>query len=228
KSKQSKKKKTDVPPKSIFDEYNNTEPFHDDDKDDSSVITGDDTHTALTLDTKPHMPKRNWCVEYFRVVSTITGISSLGLLATQMIPLFFAPLKSQGYFDLALKFYVSLFCILFLLVESNAPIPFLRNSPILQTFISRGFLYSFLGLICLEEAYSERVKTMVSAHADQFHVAWASLFMQISAWFIFGCGIWYMLMGFCCLKRLRDRVKKKDRQVWIKYRKDLKEWKRMN
>ena len=155
-------------------------------------------------------------------------VSSLGLLATQIIPLFVAPFKEQGYFDLALKVYISLFCLLFILVEFDAPVPFIRNSQLLQSYLSRGFIYSFLGLICLEEAYSERVKEIVKLHADEFHVAWASLFMQISSWLIFACGVNYMCMGCCCLKKYRDKIRKKDKELWKKYRKEMKKWKRLN
>lgn len=212
-----KQKRGSPPPKSIFDEES------DKDIDENSSVTD-----TLNLDTKPHIPGRNWCLDSFRVISGVTVIASLGLLATQLIPLCLGGLTGQGYFDLALKVYVIMFCILFLLVESDSPVPFIRNSQLLNNYISRGFVYSFLGLICLEEAYSVRVKEIVSTHADAYHVSWASLFMQISSWLIFACGCLYMLMGLCCLKRLRDRVREKDRKTWKKYRKELKEWKRLN
>lgn len=99
--KQSKKKKKNrpTPPQSIFDERNN-----DSEIDDPSSVSGDDSKSALSGDTtKPHMPRRNWCLEFFRCVGGVTVISSLGLLATQLIPLILAGFKSQGYFDLALK-----------------------------------------------------------------------------------------------------------------------------
>lgn len=222
---QNKKKKQknapQPPPKSIFDD---SEHWEDDQKapDDDSSVT--DTHA---LETKPHMPSPNYCLYFFRVVACVAVVGSLGLIATQIIPLVIAP-HTQGVLDFCLKVYVSLFCILFLLVEFDAPIPFLRNSQLLQMYLSRGFLYSFLGLICVSEAYSERVKEIVQSHADEFHVAWASLFMQISSWLMLGCGLFYMLMGLCCLKRLRDKLSKKDRQAWARYRKDFKEWKRLN
>ena len=220
KKKEKKKKPPPPPPKSIFDEPK-------DDENDGSAFSDDDNDTDLTLETKPHMPQRNWCLDFFRLVSAVTTVSSLALLATQLIPLFLAP-NSQGYFDVALKVYCTLFCFLFIFVECDVPIPVIRESDLLQTYVSRGFLYSFLGLICLQEAYSERVKEMVKVAEDEFHVAWASLFMQISSWLIFSCGLLYMLMGLCCLKKLRDRIRKKDRIRWQKYRKELKRWKREN
>lgn len=226
KKKTKKKKKAAAPPPpptSIFDSDDDEEE-HDNI---SSVLSEDDSLTCLTMDGKPHLPTRNWCLEFFRLVSGVTILASLGLLATQLLPVILVPLKQQGYFDLALKVYVACFCFLFIMVELDAPLPAVRNSQLLQTYLSRGFLYSFLGLICLQEAYSERVKDMM-VHADEFHVAWASLFMQISSWLITACGLFYMLMGLCCLKKLRDRIRKKDKAVWKKYRKEYAEWKRLN
>lgn len=224
KSKKNKKKQTKQnPPTTIFDDEVEDKKSYDN----SSVSDADDDDLTMES-TKPHMPNRNWCLAFFRLVAGVTVLASLGLLVTQLLPLIFGGIQSQGYFDLALKVYVALFCLLFLLVEFDAPVPVIRNSFLLQAYLSRGFIYSFLGLICLQEAYSERVKEIVSTHADEFHVAWASLFMQISSWLIFACGIFYMFMGICCLKRLRDKLREKDKKAWKKYRKELKEWKRLN
>jgi hypothetical protein len=216
----SKKKKKEAP-KSIFDDENPAD-------DDSSFVSDIDSATAEILSTKPHMPTRIWCLEFFRVVNGVTITACLGLLATQMIPLFLAPLASQGYFDLALKVYNSLFNILFILVEFNAPLPIIKDSQLLQSWVPRGCLMSYVGLVCLEESYSERVKEIIHTHADEFHVAWASLFMQISLWLMLGCGVFYMLMGMCCLQKVRNKLRQKDKDLWKRYRRELKEWKRLN
>ena len=103
--------------------------------------------------------------------------------------------------------YISFFCVSFILVESDIPVPFLKDSPILNNWISRGFLYSFIGLIGVQEAYSERVEELVGHANDRFHVAWVPTFMQISSWIMVATGYIYMLMGLCCLKGLRDRLR---------------------
>jgi hypothetical protein len=129
------------------------------------------------------------------------------------------------FLSLALKVYISLFCITFVLVESNLPIPFIRTSELLQAFISRGFIYSFLGLICVEEAYSERVRDIVSHGKEEFYVGWLAIFMQISSWFMLGVGTLYMLLGVFCLRGFRDRLQREEEEEWKKYREDLKKWK---
>lgn len=70
----------------------------------------------------------------------------------------------------------------------------------------------------LEEAYSERVQDAVGHERDEFHVSWLGVFMQVSAWMIFGVGLIYMLLGLCCLKKLRDKLKEDDRKKWIEFR----------
>lgn len=136
----SKKKKKKAPPKnkiffkSVFDEQP---------EDDASSIS---SGTARALELKPHMPSRNYCLDCFWFIAAISIVASLGLFATQILPLFISPFQEHSFFDIALKVYISLFCILFIIVESDAPIPFIKASQLLQLYFSRGFLYSFLAL----------------------------------------------------------------------------------
>eukprot|EP00980_Cylindrotheca_fusiformis_P001002 scaffold274_cov119-Cylindrotheca_fusiformis.AAC.4 len=139
-------------------------------------------------------------------------------MATQLIPMLFLPTEALNPGAIVLKFYVAIFCVVFVLVEYNAPIGFLKDSMILQNYLSRGFIYTFLGVSALEEAYSERVQDTVEHASDSFHVAWIGVFMQVSAWMIFGVGVVYMVLGLCCLKRLRDKLRDDDRKKWKEYR----------
>jgi hypothetical protein len=112
------------------------------------------------------------------------------------------------------------------IVECDLHIAFVRQSKFLQTYSSRGFLYSFLGLTCLQEAYSERVNDMLAHANEKFHVAWFALFLQVSAWSLCLLGVLYFVLGLFCLKRLRDRLVNQDRERWKDYREALKEWKK--
>jgi hypothetical protein len=152
----------------------------------------------LSSGQKPGMPRRDCLLSVFQFMESFGVLTSLSLMATQILPIILIPFNEIGVMSLVLKVYVSVFCLLFILVEWDLPILFLRNAQFLQAYLSRGFLYSFLGLSCLEEAYSERVKEMVAHSRDQFHVAWFSLFMQVSSWMMLGLGIPYMLLGVCC------------------------------
>lgn len=180
----------------------------------------------------PHAPRVNPCLWLFHLLQGVAVLTAFCLLATQLIPIVIVLISNYhdplGFLNLALKAYISLFCIVFIFVETGVPVPLVRDSPLLQSYISRGFIYSFLGLICVEESYSERVKDLVQHGKDEFHVGWVSIFMQISSWFMLGVGSLYMLMGIFCLKGMRDRMHEKEREDWKIYRQELKLWKETN
>lgn len=183
---------------------------------------------VVTESGKPEMPRPNCLMGIFKFIETVGVVGSLALMTSQVIPLIVIPWDEIGLASLCLKIYVSLFCILFLLVEVDAPVSFLRNAAFLQTYFSRGFLYSFIGLSALEEAYSERVDDMIAHQKDQFHVSWLSLFMQVSSWVMLVLGCIYMLFGLCCLKVLRDKLYRNHKEKWQIYREALKSYNQMN
>jgi hypothetical protein len=215
--------------------YGSIDTFTNDDNDnhaDPSVVTAVSSASSkqskkmgkivITESGKPETPQQRFLLAAFYSIESFGVITSLTLMATQIMPIVLIPLDQIGVMSLCLKVYVSMFCVLFILVEWDVPIGFLRDASFLQTYGSRGFLYSFLGLSCLEEAYSERVKDMVAHTRDQFHVSWYSLFMQVSSWMMLGLGLAYMLLGMCCLKRVRDKVVQDHRDRWEAYREAMK------
>jgi hypothetical protein len=183
------------------------------------------TKIDMTVSGKPVMPRRNCLLSVFQSIEIFGVLTCVSLMATQIMPIIVIPFDEIGVMSLVLKVYVSVFCFLFILVEWDLPFMFLRNAQFLQTYLSRGFLYSFLGLSCLEEAYSGLVKDMVAHARDQFHVAWFSLFMQVSSWMMLGLGITYMLLGVCCLKQWRDKLSQEDRAQWAAYRDAIRDYK---
>lgn len=183
--------------------------------------------TAETLNM-PHRPHDNPCLYIFHIFSAIAVMSSTCLIATQIIPIVWLANHNQvseNLLTLGLKSYITLFCVMFVVVEADLKVPLIRSSPLMQNYFSRGFIYSFIGLVCVEESYSERIKDSITAR-DAFHVGWIAIFMQISSWFMLGVGLVYMLFGMCCLKRLRDRLKQNEIEAWRKYREDMKDYKR--
>lgn len=110
------------------------------------------------------------------------------------------------------------FCIVILLVEWDFRLPFVQNSALLQKWISRGFLYSFVGLTGMEMSYSLRIDDMVKHDADKFRISWMPLFMEISSWLMFVTGCIYMTMGICCLKGLRKKLQDRYQQRMQEYR----------
>jgi len=202
---------------------------------DSDILTIVDGPDRSVQQLRPHLPRQNPCLWLFHLLQGITVTSSLCLLTTQILPLVLISAhdipNKFGVSSLALRAYISLFCILFILTEADVPVPLVQHSNLLQRYASRGFLYSFLGLVCVEQSYSERVKQIVETGGDEknlAHVEWAAIFMQLSSWVMLGIGILYLLMGVCCLKRLRDKLKQQERDAWTKYRQAMKVWKEMH
>lgn len=185
---------------------------------------------------KPHRPLHNPILYIFNLLQGITALASFGLILTQLlIPcLIIHPfrdiVKRIGPVSVALKCYVALFCILFILVETNVPMPFIRNATLLQGFSSRGFLYSFIGLICVQQAKTDRMKDIIqqknanSIASGGDDVDWISIYMEVSSWLMLGIGLFYMILGLLCLKGLRDALREKEIQEWRNYRIQLRQW----
>lgn len=150
-------------------------------------------------------PRPNPCLLVFYFVSCVAVVASLCLLATQIIPIIIA-YPDVDFLRFALRVYVAFFCIVFLLVEVQAPLAFLENNKTFQNYISRGLLYSFNGLIGLEQAYSLRIEDVVKHANSKLHIGWTPLFMQISSWTMVVIGYTYILMGLFCMQLLRDKL----------------------
>jgi hypothetical protein len=151
------------------------------------VRVSESLHEILV--NRPHRP---CCLHIFIFIEIVAILASLNLLITEIIPIIIAPPSKIGYLSLALRCYLSCFCLVFISVELEIPVPFIKDSQvrllptvrvdgeradsqfsthasavfffwgqIFNNWISRGFLYSFVGLIGMEEAYSSRVEDLV-------------------------------------------------------------------
>ena len=178
---------------------------------------------------RPPKPTRHCCVRMFFAVETFAIITNLTLFLSQLLPMLSASWEESDKGYLALKIYLCVFAIIFLLVEiDHDSISFLRKASFLRTFCSRGFLYTFFGLVCYEEADSAKaykaLKAKVSELSSVFEVSWAALINQIAAISLISLGVLYFLMGIFCLQRLRNRHVYNDRKKWKEYREALEKW----
>ena len=196
-------------------------------KSDEEAATDDEIFHERT--GRPNRPKRHCCVQMFFAIASYAIASNLALLVSQILPLFFVPIDSSDIGYVALKVYICIFSIIFIVVELDHPsIPFFRKASFLKTFVSRGFLYTFFGLVCFEEADSEKAYKALEAKNTEavgvFEVAWFALFNQIAAFSLIALGILYFLMGIFCLQRVRNGYVYDDRKKWEAYREALKKW----
>mmetsp|Transcript_14902 Transcript_14902/g.41279 ORF Transcript_14902/g.41279 Transcript_14902/m.41279 type:complete len:285 (-) Transcript_14902:432-1286(-) len=176
----------------------------------------------------PEMPRPNCLLAIFFFLEACGILASLALLVTQLIPLFVVSVRTLGVVAFILKVHIIIFCLLFVAVETSLPLSFLTNSGFLQNYFSRGFLYSFVGLSCVEEAYSEHMSDILSHSQYSSKTAWLEIFIDVSAWAIIALGAMYVLLGICCLKGVRDRMRAEHKEQWGEYRKERKLYKQRN
>ena len=197
--------------------------------DDASAVTHESQTviSKLALASKPHVPPQNPCLWLFHLLQGLATLTSLLLLVSQLLPLVLPGSKvtHPDILSSILKVYVSLICFAFMIVEAELPVPFVRDSTLLNAFWSRGFIYSFIGLVCTTEAYSERVDDLITHSSQRFYIGWVAIFMQVVSWMMFGIGGAYMLLGITCMRGLRDNMKQKEKDMWKQYRDEMRVWK---
>eukprot|EP00591_Stephanopyxis_turris_P005714 CAMPEP_0195509538 /NCGR_PEP_ID=MMETSP0794_2-20130614/2448_1 /TAXON_ID=515487 /ORGANISM="Stephanopyxis turris, Strain CCMP 815" /LENGTH=286 /DNA_ID=CAMNT_0040636783 /DNA_START=24 /DNA_END=884 /DNA_ORIENTATION=+ len=170
---------------------------------DQSMKQKKEAAAKKSRERESHPPGR--LLSFFVLISTITIISSLCMVASQFLPLFFAENHRLTALQYALRLYMLVFCVVSALNELEYT-SWIRNSALLKNFISRGFIYGFLGLIGMEESSSIRFKNMNDdGEFTDLLTNVASWFMVMSSWAMVIMGVVYFAMGACCLKGVRDR-----------------------
>lgn len=164
---------------------------------------------------------RTCCHSVFIAISTFSGISLVCLLVSQFAPLLFQSLRGL---QLALRCYIGFFALLLILVEFDAPFAFITESEAITSWVSRGIIHSFLGLINQEESVTV-VQIAVESYnitgeVDDFESAELSgaqmfqFFQSTASWMMVASGLIYVLMGLLCLDGLREKYE-------VQYRSDL-------
>lgn len=76
----------------------------------------------------------------FNLIESLGVITCLALMASQIMPIVIIPLGKLGIANICLKIYISLFCVLFMVVEWDVPVVFLKHASFLQTYVSDLFV----------------------------------------------------------------------------------------
>jgi predicted membrane protein len=100
-----------------------------------------------------------------------------------------------------------MFYFIFVLIESRV----LRGLAY-SNWILRGFVYSFIGLIGLEQDLAKKVEDIAAGTTSVFGpdigTLFAMLFVSITTWIIIGVGAIYAVLGLLCLQRWHERMEK--------------------
>ena len=103
--------------------------------------------------------------------------------------------------------YLAIFYFIFVLIESRV----LRGLAY-SNWILRGFIYSFIGLIGLEQDLAMKVEDIAAGTTSVFGpdigTLFAMLFVSITTWIIIGVGALYAVLGLLCLQRWNERMEK--------------------
>lgn len=165
-------------------------------------------------------PQKSMCHLLFDSVRYLAIIASSMMFMMQFVPLIFFGDQST-WLQIAVRSYVSIFCVSFMLNESRLPI-FEKILTPRNNWILRGFLYSFIGLIGMEQDLAVRVEDIAagttSVLGPNYGTLFATLFMSITTWVMIGVGILYTVLGLLCLQGWYERLEKD-------HTKKAKEWK---
>jgi len=199
-----------------------------DDDDEENIVA-----PPIEFDDKsghPKPPKRGCLIRFFLLIQTYALVTNLILLVSQVSTIFIVPITKDDWAYIGLKIYMSILALIFIVIEIDRPsTPFFKNAGFLKAFLSRGYLYTFCGLICAEEIVNEKAYNVMENAQDAskwlstvFEVSWFSLLNLIASWALVVLGIIYILMGICCLQGVKNRCVYGDRLAWKQYRNAMK------
>lgn len=176
---------------------------------------------------KPEKPKRHCFAAMFYTVESLAMITNLILLVSQVLPLLLVSWDNSDPAYIALKVYLCIFALILTVVELDF-VPFFQKAAFLRTFVTRGFLYTFFGLVCFDEAGSDKaykeLQYRTTESTDIFRISWFAFFNEIAAYSLIAIGVIYFLMGIVCLQKVRTKYVFDDRKKWKDYHDALERW----
>lgn len=176
---------------------------------------------------RPIQPKRKWPVKLFFIIEIYAVVTCLILLISQFLPIILVPLKSFDRGHLALKVYIMIFSLIFIIVEIDHPFfTFIQGAAFLQNYSSRGFLYSFFGLIVYSETAGDLLANSgnIDTGTSMFDISWWAVSNCVAAFSMISLGVLYFLLGLFCLQRVRDKCVYEDRLIWKAYQQAMDEF----
>jgi len=153
-------------------------------------------------------PKRTCSHRLFRMIKVVALACAAAMGIGQAVGLFFT---SSGLdpIQYVLSAYMLLFCIVMMLNELEWG-KFLYDSALLSNWISRGVIYSFVGVIGISE------NRIVKVEDDGALPKAASVYLQVVAYGMVIVGLIYFAMGVLCCQIVYSRARKdwEERTGW--------------
>lgn len=173
----------------------------------------DEYKTKLESRQKIHsggLPRRNCCHGMFIFLNIVSILTCLAMIVSKVLPLFLTNgIHEQSYVQLAIRCYITFFCLIFILAELEAPI--VRTNGTLQNFISKGFNYTFMAAVAMGQIEATlAVKSIKRASEGPLGIDWDEfdvIFIELPPWIMGGVGLLYMFLGLLCMRTVRDRCR---------------------
>jgi hypothetical protein len=122
----------------------------------------------ITVDEEsgePKRPRRSWCLEIFFFINGCAMVTCLGAIVSQMLPLFMVPLKQIEPVEVVLAIYISLFAVLFMVIEWGT-FPFFSNA--VDLFLYHSFRLT--AAICRMLSRIHGLTFAISLHRYPFRI----------------------------------------------------------
>jgi len=143
------------------------------------------------------------CNKIFDFISAVSIGCQVCMLIGQIIPALYFHIDPL---QILLRIYVGFFCLFCIGLEAE----WILKDTKMSHFISRGILYSFIGLVGVEQSVAIRVDMILHLdHAASVAIQSAVLFIHIASWAETTIGYFYFVMGIFCMKAMRDQVRMK-------------------
>ena len=192
-------------------------------------------------------PKKSIFHLAFDMVRYMAILASCMMLLMQIIPIVILDEGEITGLQYFVRIYLIVICVSFVLVESRIPLLRRRAFPAHNNWMLRGFMYTFIGVIGMEQDVAIKVEDIASGTSNilgpDYGTLFASLSIAITTWIMVGVGILYMILGMMCLqrwyekldeehrnkvsewkrKKKREKEFQKDREEYVKYEKDRRE-----
>lgn len=154
-----------------------------------------------TVNEDYDIPKKSIAYKVFLIVSSIAVLFS-GLMTVAQILTF--AIMGGNFIQSVLRVYILAFCIMFMFAELQFEFLF-KVVPPMRNWIYRGFLYSFVGVVGVEEAFATLAEEYPRIPTVKDKAT--SVFVKVSAVGMFCVGVIYIAMGILCLKSVYEKVK---------------------
>lgn len=174
-----------------------------------------------------HGPQRTIPHLLFDIVRYLAIFASGAMLFQQFLPIIGLDKEEMTGLQYFVRVYLILFCISFTLLESRIPLLKRLTFPAHDNWILRGFMYTFIGIIGMEQDVAIKVEDITTGSSSgssnilgpDYTNLFASLLVAITTWIMVGVGVLYMILGVMCLQQWYERLEKE-------YQTKVEEWKR--